>query len=66
MNLKQLEYFVQVAELGSFSRHLSGLAFDVQPVTEDADAIKKSIRALAGLDKFLEMEGGLVRWHAQF
>ena len=43
---------------------LSGLAFDVQPVTEDADAIKKSIRALAGLDKFLEMEGGLVRWHA--
>ena len=54
------------AELGSFSRHLSGLAFDVQPVTEDADAIKKSIRALAGLDKFLEMEGGLVRWHAQF
>jgi hypothetical protein len=42
------------------------MAFDVQPVTQDADAIKKSIRALAGLDKFLEMEGGLVRWHAQF
>ena len=54
------------AQLGSFSRHLSGMAFDVQPVTVDADAIKKSIRALAGLDKFLEMEGGLVRWHAQF
>jgi hypothetical protein len=54
------------ADLGKLSRHLSGDAFDVQPVETDADAIKKTIRELAGLDKFLEKEGGLVRWHAQF
>lgn len=55
------------AELGRFSKHLSGEAFDVQPVTTpDAEAIKATIRGLAGLDKFLDKEGGLVRWHAQF
>lgn len=54
------------AELGKFSKHLSGEAFDVQPVTQDADDIKKTIRGLSGLDKFLDTEGGLVRWHAQF
>jgi len=53
-------------ELGKFSRHLSGMAFDVQPVDTDADDIKKTIRGLSGLDKFLDKEGGLVRWHAQF
>lgn len=52
--------------LGKFSKHLSGEAFDVQPVDTDADEIKKTIRGLAGLDKFLDTEGGLVRWHAQF
>ena len=54
------------ADLGKLSKHLSGDAFDVQPVETDADAIKKTIRGLSGLDKFLEKEGGLVRWHAQF
>lgn len=53
-------------ELGRFSKHLSGEAFDVQPVTQNAEAIKQTIRGLTGLSKFLEMEGGLVRWHAQF
>jgi hypothetical protein len=53
-------------QLALLSRHLSGDAFDVQPVETDADAIKKTIRGLQGLDKFLEKEGGLVRWHAQF
>lgn len=53
-------------ELCRISRHLTGDAFDVQPVTTDADAIKATIRGLLGLDKFLEREGGLVRWHAQF
>jgi hypothetical protein len=57
---------VDDAELGNFSKHLSGQAFDVQPVSEGAEEIKKAIRSLAGLDKFLESEGGLVRWHAQF
>lgn len=53
------------AQLGVFSKHISGMAFDVQPVEGGGD-IKASIRALDGLDKFLEKEGGLVRWHAQF
>jgi hypothetical protein len=54
------------AELGKFSKHLSGGAFDVQPVEKDAEAIKRTIRGLPGLDKFLDTEGGLVRWHVQF
>ena len=54
------------SELGKFSKHLSGEAFDVQPVDKDADAVKRTIRGLSGLGKFLDTEGGLVRWHAQF
>ena len=54
------------AELSQLSKHLSGEAFDVQPVDEDADAIKKTIQGLSGRKKFLDKEGGLVRWHAQF
>jgi hypothetical protein len=54
------------AELGRISKHLSGEAFDVQPVAANAEAIKASIRALKGLTKFLDREGGLERWHAQF
>lgn len=54
------------AQLAQLSKHLSGDAFDVQPVEKDAEEIKKTIRGLPGLDKFLEKEGGLVRWHAQF
>ena len=53
-------------DLGKFSKHLSGMAWDVQPVTKDADKIKATINGLAGLDIFLDTEGGLVRWHAQF
>jgi hypothetical protein len=54
------------AQLASLSKHLSGEAFDVQPVTENAEEIKKDIKSLTGLSKFLDSEGGLVRWHAQF
>ena len=54
------------AELARLSKHLSGDAFDVQPVIEDAENIKATIRSLPGLKVFLDMEGGLVRWHAQF
>jgi hypothetical protein len=54
------------AQLAQLSKHLTGDAFDVQPVDKDGAAIKKAIRGLAGLGKFLEKEGGLVRWHAQF
>jgi hypothetical protein len=54
------------AQLALLSKHLSGDAFDVLPVETDADAIKRTIRRLKGLDRFLEKEGGLIRWHAQF
>jgi hypothetical protein len=47
------------------SLHFCGHAFDVQPVPH-GDAIKKTIRSLPNLRKFLEMEGGLIRWHADF
>jgi hypothetical protein len=53
-------------ELVKISRHLTGRAFDVRPVTANAAAIKADILKLPGLHKFLEKEGGLVRWHAQF
>ena len=48
------------------SKHLSGAAFDVRPQEEDAEAIKADIAALPGKTRFLQVEGGLVRWHVQF
>ena len=54
------------ALLAKLSKHLAGNAFDIQPVVRDADAIKQTIRGLPGLSAFLEREGGLLRWHAQF
>lgn len=55
------------ARLGNISKHLSGLAFDVQPMPNGtaANAVKAAIRALPGCT-FLEREAGLTRWHAQF
>ena len=61
-------------ELGKFSpdqtsklsRHLSGDAFDVQPVLVGAEAIVAFIRSLPNLELFLTKEGKLDRWHAQF
>src|SRR6266849_241425 len=50
------------AELLKISRHLTGRAFDIRPVTENAAAIERDIRALPGLNKFLDKEGGHVRW----
>lgn len=57
-----------MAEIGvlKISRHLTGRAFDVRPVMQNAEAIKADIRALPGLNKFLEKVAGHVRWHAQF
>lgn len=52
--------------VGGISKHLSGDAFDVQPVTKNAAEIKKTIKGLPGIKKFLEKEGGLIRWHAEF
>jgi hypothetical protein len=54
------------ADRRKVSKHLSGDAFDVQPQTKDAEKIKQDIRALPGLTRFLDHEGGLDRWHAQF
>jgi len=51
-------------DAGAISKHLTGDAFDVQPVTKNADAIKKTLNSLGG--KFLDHEGGLCRWHVQF
>ena len=48
------------------SRHLTGRAFDVRPVVQNGEALKKDIRDLPGLHKFLDKEGGHIRWHAQF
>jgi len=53
-------------ELLRISRHLTGRAFDIRPVTQNAAAIENDIRLLPGLQKFLDKEGGHVRWHAQF
>jgi len=51
---------------GQISKHLTGDAFDVQPVSKNASEIKAAIKKLPGCTKFLEKEGGLVRWHAEF
>lgn len=50
-----------------FSRHFSGQAFDVHPVTGSrGDTIKTAIKSLPNLRKFLDSEGGLVIWHSDF
>jgi hypothetical protein len=48
------------------SRHLVGAAFDVQPVEQNAAAIIATIKSLPNLRKFIDKEGGLTRWHADF
>ena len=64
--LEQVMKAMSQGELAKISRHLTGRAFDVRPVTANAAAIKADILSLPGLHKFLDKEGGLVRWHAQF
>lgn len=53
---------------GRLSKHFSGHAFDVQPMVNGAEAraVVAFIQRLPGLSKFLDREGGLIRWHAQF
>jgi hypothetical protein len=54
-------------QLGGFSRHITGEAFDVQPVAGTVGAdIKNAIKALPNIDLFLDREGGKIIWHAQF
>jgi hypothetical protein len=54
------------AELLKVSKHLTGKAFDIRPVTANADAIKSFIKTLPGLSTFLDKEADVTRWHAQF
>jgi hypothetical protein len=62
------------AQLGQLSRHLSGNAFDVQPTKKGATRIKDTMRGLVHKArmhgskhaKFLDKEGGKIRWHIQF
>jgi hypothetical protein len=55
------------AQRRNLSRHFSGQAFDVAPVAGAAgEKIKKTIRALPDLRKFLDKEGGMIIWHADF
>lgn len=52
---------------GRVSKHFAGLAFDIRPENgARGKSIKSAIRATVGLDKFLEKEGGLTVWHAQY
>lgn len=53
---------------GHLSKHFNGHAWDLQPMSpgHEASAVVAYIQQLPGLSKFLEHEGGLVRWHAQF
>jgi hypothetical protein len=55
-------------QLAKISRHIAGLAFDVQPIGEPgASAVKNRMKTLPHLQKPpIFDEGGLVRWHAQF
>lgn len=60
-------------ELRKLSWHCSGDAFDLKPVAGDEGAqIKDKVRSLLGQritngghGKFLDSEGGLLRWHVQ-
>ena len=54
------------AEVMKFSKHLTGDAFDVEPVPSQAQTITSFIRRLPLLEEFLTQEGQLLRWHLQF
>ena len=64
--LEQVMKAMPQEELVKISKHLTGRAWDVRPVIANAAAIKADILSLPGLHKFLDHEGGLARWHAQF
>lgn len=51
----------------NFSRHITGDAFDVQPVAGvQGEKIKQAIAKLPNLNWHTFQEGGLEVWHAQF
>jgi hypothetical protein len=52
---------------GKLSAHFTGEAFDIKPQDKKASEIKADAKSWAETDggKFLEKEGGLIRWHTQ-
>lgn len=55
------------AQQRNFSRHITGDAFDVQPVSgAQGERIKQAIAKLPKLNWHTFQEGGLEIWHAQF
>ena len=60
-------------QLRELSVHLSGMAFDLEPIEDERapqilSAIREEIIAIiqaGGSAKFLDREGGLVRWHIE-
>jgi len=48
------------------SLHLSGNAFDINPVIPDVNNIEATVATLPGYKQFLNNEGGLTIWHAEF
>ena len=56
-------------DLHRLSWHLTGQAFDVQPNSCPHDALTSLVSqhtSNGGTAKFLDKEGGLLRWHLQF
>jgi hypothetical protein len=49
----------------ALSLHLTGRAFDILPAG-NAAPIRAALQAMPGFVQFLEQEGGLIRWHAEF
>lgn len=68
LRLADLFSNMSTTELRALSLHIVGDAFDVQPIANglQAEDTKSAIRALPGLRKFIEREGGLTRWHCEF
>lgn len=54
------------SEVMAFSKHLTGDAFDLRPEDVNASVVVAFIRRLPLLEKFLDHEGQLRRWHLQF
>ena len=52
-------------ELAALSRHMTGKAFDLQPVPNPAGAVLHAYLSTHPGIRVLDTEGGLVRWHVQ-
>jgi hypothetical protein len=64
--IKQILTTLTDSERSEVSAHLTGRAFDIQHPTNNTERIKSDIRALPGVERFLEDEEGASKWHIQF